>query len=247
MLASMLGLALLLAGCAGSDGEGLRTSDARAVTTEEAQVLAVARFRNFDAGTRSIAFEVDERGEDLTFDGWFDYASSVGYGALARGDVPSSLLLWNTSVVGVQAPQEGEAPLPVPDVDALATAWQGGPLDPSSSRLDAVLAVIGSLGSDRPENPLLLQQAGALHLGEIVEDGRELTVFAGPPSDEALAPGATVDPEAVTTRYAVDAAGTLHRVDVRLSGSGRWTTIRFGNADGVSLGDPFADAAETAP
>ncbi|MEO8528560.1 MAG: hypothetical protein ABI435_05735, partial [Pseudolysinimonas sp.] len=38
---------------------------ARVVTTEEAQLLAVLRFKNFDAGTRTITTSFSDAGTDL--------------------------------------------------------------------------------------------------------------------------------------------------------------------------------------
>ncbi|GGH40884.1 hypothetical protein [Microbacterium album] len=238
---ALLGAALLaaLAGCATQPaGDDFPAGDARAITSSEAQQLAAVRLRNLTEGTRSVAFAVVEQSSELSFDGWFDYETGTGYGLLTDAEVPT-LLLWNGEVAGEQALPDGadEAPLPIPDVDALATAWRGSALDPAASRLDAVLAVVAALGADRPENPLLLQQAGALWLGERTVDGAELTVFSGPVEDVA---GATADPEAATTRYWLDESGLASRVDVRLGGEAAWTTIRYGDADGVVLGDPFA-------
>lgn len=233
-------MALSLAACAPADGDDFPAGDARPLTTEEAQTLAAMRLRNLDAGTRTVAFELAQPDSETTFDGWFDYESGVGYG-LATGEA-NELLLWNTRAVGTHTATTDAAPLPIPDTDQLATAWQGSALDPQASRLDTVLATIGSLGADRPENPLLLQQNGTLWLGQRTVDGTELTVYAGPPSDEALQAGETADPDAATVRYWIDDRATLHRLDVRLGGEKAWTTVRFGAADDVSLGDPFAEA-----
>jgi hypothetical protein len=241
-------LVLSLVACAapaeGAAGDDFPASDARPLTTEEAQTLAAMRLRNLDAGTRTVAFDLADPDVELGFDGWFDYESGVGYG-LASGD-GDELLLWNTRAVGSHPATSDAAPLPIPDVDQLATAWQGSALDPQASRLETLLATIGSLGADRPENPLLLQQNGTLWLGERTIDGTELTVYAGPPSDEALEADETADPADATVRYWVDDRAMLHRLDLRLGGERAWTTVSFGAADDVSLGDPFAEAgAET--
>lgn len=229
-----------LSACAPSDDA--EPDAARAVTAEESELLAAMRFRNFDAGTREVSFEVDDSGAALSFQGWFDWATGVGYGALSEDAAPNALLLWNSESVGVHEPvADGRAPLPIPDVEALATAWTGGTLDPETSRLHAMLAVIGSLGVDRPDNPLLLRQGGALRLGVESVDDVETTVFAGPMSDGPLPSGQTVDAEAATVRYWVDDEGVLRRVATRLGGSGEWTTADFREST-ASLGDPFAQA-----
>ena len=240
--ASVLALAaLLLTGCATPAVDEFPVGDARAVTTEEAQRFAATRFRNYDAGARTVAFTLEEAGGPSSFAGWVDYAHGVGYGRLET-PAEHGLLLWNAAVVGSHPAQGDTAPLPIPDTDQLAEAWTGGALAPSSSRLHALLATLVALGVDRPDNPLLLQQSGALWLGERQLDGRELTVFAGPPSDEALPAGATADPDAASVRYWIDATGLLARLDVRLGGTGGWTAVTFGDAAGVELGDPFAEA-----
>ena len=243
-IVAAVALAASLAACAPAAGDDFPAGDARPLTTEEAQTLAAMRLRNLDAGTRTIAFDLAQADADTTFDGWFDYESGVGYG-MATGEA-NELLLWNTRAVGTHPATTDAAPLPIPDTDQLATAWQGSALDPQATRLDTVLATIGSLGADRPENPLLLQQNGTLWLGERTVDGTELTVYAGPPSDDALEAGETADPDAATVRYWIDDRATLHRLDVRLGGEEAWTTVRFGAADDVTLGDPFADADGTA-
>jgi hypothetical protein len=235
---------LLLTGCSGPGATTeASTPDARPVTTEESQVLATMRFRNFDAGARSIDFALADDGE-VRFRGWFDYGSGTGYGSLAH-ESGTDLLLWNAEFVAVHPhpSDSGEAPLPIPETGTLEESWDGGPLRPGDSRRDAVLAIVGSLGADRPENPLLLQQAGALWLDEQTVDGVDLTVFAGPPSDDALDPGESADPDAATTRFWVDPTGLAVRVDVRLGGEESWTELNLGDADGVRIADVFAEAA----
>lgn len=240
--AAATALMLILTACApGGASDEVSTADARPVTTEEAQVLASMRFRNFDAGARTVSFTVTENG-DAHVDGWFDFTSHIGYASLDAAGSPE-LLLWNDEVSGTAIEPAGAAddlPLPLPDQTELAQNWTGGPLDPSSSQLDAMLSIIVTLGADRPDNPLLLQQSGALWLAERTVDGTALTIFAGPASDDALAAGEIADPDAATTRYWLDDAGLAHRVDVRLGAQAEWTTITFGEAPGIELSDPFA-------
>jgi len=239
--ASLLAVAaLLLTGCAAPAVDEFPPGDARAVTTEEAQLFAATRFHNYDAGARTVTFTLEEAGGSRSFTGWVDYVHGVGYGRLETAS-EAGLLLWNAAVVGSHPAEGDTAPLPIPDTDRLAEAWTGGALSPTTSRLHTLLATLGALGADRPDNPLLLQQSGALWLGERQLDGRDLTVFAGPPSDEALPPGATADPDAASARYWIDATGLLARLDVRLGGAGGWTAVTFGDAAGVELGDPFAE------
>lgn len=236
--ALLLAGALLLTGCAAADGDDFPADQARPVDSTQAQVLATVRFRNFDAGTRAISFTIPEGSAKGAFTGWFDYDDGTGYGAFTADDA-TTLLLWNDEVVGSylgDTAASDAAPLPVPGVDRLSEDWTGGALSPTSSTRDAVLAVIASLGSDRPDNPLLLQQSGALWLGERTLDGAPVTVFAGPPSDAALGEGETADPAAASIRYWIDDAGTTRRVDARVGGD--WVAIAFADSD-TDLGDPF--------
>lgn len=228
MLAFSVVVALALAGCTAAAPE------ARPVTAEEAQLLAIARFNSFDAGTRAFSTSVTERGVDLHVQGWVDYAAERGYAAVT-GEFDAQALVWDQSRIGIitQAPDpQGFAVLPVPDLDAPEMASDD--LDPSQSRLDAVLSVISSLGTDRPDNPLLLQQSGALWLREDTVSGDEVTVFAAPPSDaprDASSP--PLEPDSASLRLWVDAAGVLRRAQARFGTE--WITISFSTKPGPSL------------
>jgi len=221
-------IALPLAACAPAEA-------ARPVTTEESQVLAAMRFRNGDAGTRALEFTVQDAGRELTFAGWYDFGLHRGYGLL--GDAEERMLLaWTPETVGVAPAAGAVAPLPVPE-DA---TWSTSPVDAAVSRLHALTAVVAGLGSDRPDNPLLLQQSGALWIGTETVDGRPVTVFAGPPSDEPLPAGAVPDPDASRARYWVDDVGLLHRAEVRFGDE--WVRLDFAAAEGIDLGTPSEDA-----
>lgn len=222
----------LLAGCTGAPEDP--DASARPVTTEESQLLAIARFRNFDAGSRPFTTEVTERATDLHVRGWIDYVSHIGYAA-ATGSFDPEALLWTGATVGIipaSPDADGNPPLPIPALDD--QAWLSHPLDPSSSRLDSLLAAIGALGSDRPDNPLLLQQAGALWLRTDEVDGTPVTVFAAPPSDEPLtADSPPIDAETSALRLWVDETGLMLRAEVRIGDS--WSTVDFADEPGVAL------------
>ena len=83
------------------------------------------------------------------------------------------------------------------------------------------------LGSDRPENPLLLQQDGAQWLRSDSVDGAPVDVFT-----------ATADGNA---RYWVDHDGLMQRAEVLVGGD--WDTVDLGDAlDPDQLG-PLVEAS----
>lgn len=233
--AAVLGLALLgtaLAGCAGGGEAEPAPPAPRAVTSEEAERLAVLRFRNFDAGTRSLRAVYSDSGHEVALDGHYDYAAHAGFATVSVDGAVADAISWDGAVVAISpdppaAPEAGEPP-------ASVEGWTLGPLDPSGSRLETVLALIASLGADRPENPLLLAQGGALWLREDEIDGARVTVFAGPASDGAEQPPTTTpDPEAAGLRYWVDETGLALRVEIRLAES--WATVDLGEGGGVTV------------
>src|SRR5699024_7746396 len=104
--------------------------------------------------------------------------------------------------------------------------------------LDAVLALLSALGVDRPENPLLLQQAGALWLDEqtLETDDGDVTVsvFATPPGEEALGPDdPEPTPEDAAVKLWVDETGVLHRTEAFIGNE--WVTINHGTAESPEL------------
>jgi len=235
LLGIVAALVLLLAGCsAGSAAPEPMAPPARPVTPEGAQLLAVVRFNNFDTGTRPFSTSITEKGTELELQGWIDYAGHLGYAEVTGSFTPQALL-WNGATVGVHesAPDaHGNPALPIKD--ASSTDWVSHPLDGSTSRLDSLLIVLGGLGSDRPENPLLLQQAGAMWLRADTVDGVPVTVFASPPSDNP--PGAgdpAITADTSPLRLWVDAAGRLRRAEIRLGA--QWQTVDFTDTPGPSL------------
>lgn len=206
----------------------------RPLTTAEAQLLAITRFNNFDRGSRPFHTEIQEAGENLTIKGWIDYGAHIGY-ALASGTGPTQTLLWTDHSVGViarGADSTGNPLLPIPDASDLG--WKSIPLNPANSTLEALLAGISGLGSDRPDNPLLLQQNGALFLRTSSDQGTAVTVFAAPASDKPVANG-TGAPAADSSplRLWVDHSGLLRRAELRLGGS--WAQVEMPDTNAPRL------------
>ncbi|MDQ2698699.1 MAG: hypothetical protein M3Y46_07880, partial [Actinomycetota bacterium] len=224
VVAALVGITALLSACTAAPEEPVATP--RPVTTEEAQTLALARFRSFDAGSRPFSTTVRERGADLHLQGWVDYSTHIGY-ASVTGDFDPEALLWTGSTMGITPAEPdaaGDPPLPIPDLDD--ENWISQPIDNTVSRLGALLSVIGGLASDRPDNPLLLQQAGALWVRADTVDGTPVTVFASPPSDEPLtASSPPLDADSSGLRLWVTDDGLILRAEVRIGDS--WSVINF--------------------
>ena len=130
-----------------------------------------------------------------------------------------------------QPDADGNPVLPI--LDPADQAWVSHPLDAASSRLDALLITLGGLGSDRPDNPVLLQQAGAMWLRTDTVDGTPVTVFAAPPSDKPLDGTTKVTADTSPLRLWVDAVALLRRAEVRLGSD--WVTADFPDAGAPRL------------
>lgn len=221
----------MLGACVATPSE----AEPRPVTSAEAELLAVTRFRNFDAGTRAFETAFTLSGVDVTMRGWVDYVAEIGY-ASVTGDFGTEAVLWTDASVGAiprATDDDGYPVLPIPALDD--PAWQIQELDAGSSALGVLVATISGLGSDRPDNPLLVQQTGALWLRESDVDGVPVTVFAAPPSDTPVEGGA-IDPDASPLRLWLDADGFLRRAEVVLNDA--WTTIEFPDVAGPELSLP---------
>ncbi|QEO09241.1 hypothetical protein [Protaetiibacter larvae] len=224
---------LALAGCTAAPAPDPEPTP-RPVSSEEAQLLAIARFTNYDRGSRPFSTVVLEDGVQLTLTGWVDYGAHLGFATVA-GDFAPQALLWTDTTVGIRAGEpdpDGNPVLPIPDL--ADQGWQSHRLDGTASDLELLLTTIGNLGSDRPDNPLLLQQSGAFWLRADTLDGTAVTVFASPPSDQP-ADDADTAPTADDSplRLWVDAHGLILRAEVRIAE--RWTTVEFPDREAPRL------------
>jgi len=238
MLAGALLVGITVAGCA-TAAPGADEPQVTGLTTEQAERLAVTRFRNFDAGVREVKVTVEgsDTGE-ISVDGWYDYASHTGYGSATSAGADAGLIWWSADTIATREGATGEdtAPLPLPE-----DGWLSGALDPSSTNLANALALVTNLGSDRPENPQLLAQSDAAFLEKDTIDGTAVEVFIGPSADGAAGstqaePTAAAD---LTTRarYWVDSTGTLLRFEAPLGdgSTGATATVELGETADVEL------------
>ncbi|MFF1635340.1 hypothetical protein [Leifsonia sp. NPDC058248] len=230
---------LLLAGCADAS-----TDTARHLTQSEAQLMAVARFKNYNTGTRTIIATIHDGTDEWNVRGWYDYARDVGYASLtnARGGTTAraaALLLWSKHLL-FSRNADGLAgrsmpPLPVPDASQLEDKWKSTPYEPTEFAAHAALLILASLGFDRPENPLLLRQSDAQWLREDHLGKTPVDVFAGPTGASADDSGPTspatdrpASPETSTVRYWLNRSGLMLRVEMRL-GTAEWSKVDFGS------------------
>jgi hypothetical protein len=217
---ALVAMTLLLTTACSGDAEpaAARASAVRPVTVAESERLASVRFRNFDAGSRKVTATYSDQGHEVALEGWYDYTTHTGYGLVSADGVPSDRVVWDGRVLATTAGDHLGEP-----VTSLG-GWQAGRLDARTSPLAVVLTVLAGLGADRPENPLLIRQGGALWLREDTAGRQDVTVFAGPADQQT--DGA--DPDAAGIHYWVDQSGLAHRVDVRLGE--QWAEINLEDA-----------------
>ena len=233
-LAAVAVVVLGAAGCGGGGGSGAdepapSAPDPRPVTASEAQLLATTLFRNYDAGSRAVEATIPVNAQTVHLRGWVDYRTHTGYALATGADFAPQLLRWNLRQIGlapVDTQATGTPPLPMPRV-----RWQTRSMDTSTSVLDMVLVVVAGLAKDRPENPLLLTQGGAMWLGDDELDGEEVTGYAAPPSNRRAEDPVESDDSGL--RLWVDSHGVVLRVQVRTGDD--WAQVDLGDADGVSL------------
>lgn len=224
-------MATLVSACAGAEDEP------RPITTEESQILALTRFRNFEDGTRPFSTTLPVAGEELGIDGYVDFRNHVGYALVTATDAAPQLLWWTFNSIAIHPAPEGsteEPVLPIPNDDG--AGWNRRALDPSSSALDTLAVLLLQFANDRPENPLLLQQTGALWLGEDTVDRQPLTRYAAPPSEEPVSAGSVVDPDASALRMWIDELGRAHVIETRLGND--WITTQLGGSENFTLESP---------
>ncbi|NUS65739.1 MAG: hypothetical protein HOQ46_19070 [Saccharothrix sp.] len=211
----MVGVAAFLVLDRGSEPAG-----PRALTSDEVNRLAIARFRNYEAGGRAVTITVPTTAGGLVITGSVDYRAGLGYGVVhgtgrdASGD---GLIQWSTTAVFAHpmADAPAEAPASPP-----GSEWHRRELRTAGSALDSALLITLSLGSDRPDNAELLPQNGAAWVGRDEVGGREVDVMSGP--------GARAKPgTAGNVRYWIDSDGAMHRVQADVESEPHPVVIDF--------------------
>jgi hypothetical protein len=209
---------------ASGSGHGGGTKSGRALTSDEADNLAITRFRNYQTGGRAVTITVPGTAGDLVITASVDYRGKLGYGVVhgaGRDTSSDGLIEWSASSVFLD---------PMPDAPAAAPAtpptagWYSRPLQQTGSALDSSLVIALSLGSDRPDNAQLLAQNGAAWIGQDHVGGRSVEVLAGPTAQVGSAAGTAT---AGTVRYWLGPDGTMYRVQAAVASESQSTVIDF--------------------
>ena len=186
-----------------------------AMTSAQADLLALARFDDYQNGVSAIDAAIPISGQEFTLAGRVDWRDHLGYATLtsAQQGGGTELLQWTPNGIAVRGSWSGPLPATPPAAGWDVRAWQQG------ADLDSALQLILDLGADRPENAQLLQQGGAGVLRTDSVGGVPVTVFSGPPG----APGGSNS----HTRYWIADDGTLRRFEALIDGSTTWTEVNI--------------------
>src|SRR2546423_564863 len=221
----VIAIAVAVTGILIATGGSGDSSGHRTLTSDEANRLALTRFRNYEAGGRAVTITVPTTAGGLVVVGSIDYRAKRGYGVVhgaGRDTSSDGLIEWTATSVLVD---------PMPDAPATApaspptTGWVSRPLQQAGNSLDSSLAIALSLGDDRPDNAQLLPQNGAAWVGRDRVAGRDVDVMSGPAAVRR-APGGAPGP-AGTVRYWVGSDGTMYRVEAGLSSESQPAVISF--------------------
>ena len=220
LVAGAAGAVVAVAVAGGSGGDGGK----QPLTSEQANRLAITRFRNFEAGGRAVTITVPGAAGSLVITGSVDYRAKLGYGVVhgtGRDTSSDGLIEWTTTSVLVDPMTDAPALAPVAPP---TTGWYSRPLQQAGSALDSSLIIALSLGSDRPDNAQLLPQNGATWVGRDHVGDREVDVMAGP---AAQVRSGSVPGRAGTVRYWIGPDGTMYRVQAAVASETEPTVIDF--------------------
>ncbi|MFI9588655.1 hypothetical protein ACIHCQ_44395 [Streptomyces sp. NPDC052236] len=195
---------------------------APALTTPQAELLALTRFANYRRGAAQVTADIPVQGQSARLTGRLDWRHGTGLAILqGNGGVLEHgrhLLRWDRTTVSIQHNWTGPLPTHPP-----RDGWTGRALTPQTSTIDTTLLLLLNLATDRPDNAQLLLHSGARRLGQENVEGVPVTVFAGPSTP---APGA-VRTTPGRTRYWIDADGDLRRFSALPGGASGWLVATF--------------------
>ncbi|MFF7648904.1 hypothetical protein ACFZCY_03405 [Streptomyces sp. NPDC007983] len=192
----------------------------RALTSDQANLLAVTRFRNYQEGGRAVTIDVPGTAGGLVVTGSIDFRGKTGYGVVrgtGRDASSDGLIQWTATSVLVHPMANAPAKAPARPP---GSGWYSRPLRTSGSSLDSSLAIALKLGSDRPDNAELLPQNGAAWVGRERLDGHQVDIMTGPGTRARSGTAGTV-------RYWIGSDGTMYRVRVGVASASRPVVIDF--------------------
>ncbi|QHA10008.1 hypothetical protein GQF42_35375 [Streptomyces broussonetiae] len=201
-------------------GGGSGSSSPRALTSDEANRLAITRFRNYEAHGRAVTITVPGTAGGLVVTGSVDYRGKLGYGVVhgtGRDTSSDGLIEWTATSVFVHPMANAPARAPA---SPPSSGWYSRALQSSGSSLDSSLAIALGLGSDRPDNAELLPQNGAAWWGRDQVDGHPVDVMTGPSSRDRSGTAGNV-------RYWVGSDGTMYRVRASVGSASQPVDIDF--------------------
>ena len=173
VVASAIVVSLLGAACGGSSDSSkpstsTSTSALEGATLTDAQALQMSRIlvKDREAGGASFVIDLPSRGQVVAqLRGDVDWAHDLARASYVAttGPVDTTDYEWNRSIVlvgGLAGLEDAMAAQGRPGV-----TWISRPLDPTTTPLDGVLALVFTLAADQPDNPQLFTQNGARYLG----------------------------------------------------------------------------------
>lgn len=227
---------------------GNRGASPHPVSADEAERMALARFRAYEASPAEVTVRLPaaETGDGtITVRAVVDHHVHRAVGAYEIVDdtrTVQGLLAWDLEGVAVARPpaaapgaEPGRTTARPPAPDIVTTAaqavrragtlkreeWTRRPY--STAPLDRALRLVVSVAADRPDNAALLARSGPLWLRDERLDGHGYGVFSDP-RPGASASASPADDSTLT--YWIDTAGNLRRVTARMS-PGRYATVDF--------------------
>lgn len=240
LFGGLAAIAVLIAACTGTMLLLKASLEPRFLTTNEAQLLASSRFNNFNVGTREITIELPQPGETVRGTGVFDYAEGVGVAKVSADDGPASLVWWSYDMLGEQPLEDDDIDLAeaVESLDA-DDDWNLVSRDAAvGTPIGAALVFVAGYGSDRPDNPKLIEQSDAVWLKDVDESTWVQLPSADQVRDSAAVPTQSPNRPSVL----LSQKGSIR--EARLGGEGTGvTTIRFGASSSIAV--PVPERSET--
>ncbi|MGI5444016.1 hypothetical protein ACQEV4_43750 [Streptomyces shenzhenensis] len=261
VLAVVFAVGLSCCALAWAGSQGGAADGPRAITSEEAGRLAMARFHAYENGPHRVTLKIDDGRDSYEVRGLIDYRKHRAVGSYAAGEPgpkqQKGLIAWDNSGLAVATEAKGTSPSSKTAEIARAAAKvpHGGwsPRAYAGYPLDVALRVVMALGADRPDNAQLLAQSGPRYLGESTLRGTSYARLSGPrPKPQETKPqktksqkegaagagsGGPATPQPRRTglsplTYWVDEDGELGRLEIRSGGVERPVTVDFTGHEG---------------